>query len=657
MSDRALDLLARTAGLAVTWTDVQGRSMRVTPDTLRTVLDALGLSAGSGAQISASLARLREMAAQSPALSVVRCNGQLSVPGWNKHGRWTSDNGDLQDVRRDDGGAFRVPSRPGFYRLEAGNRAFAIAAVPRQARLMDTVSGEKSWGVAAQVYALRGGSTPEFGDFAALAEFACSAARAGADAVAVSPVHALFSADPSRYSPYAPSTRLFLNPLYVATKNARARTAPAQLIDWPRAAKRKMRTLRESYARFLQDSRLHPDFAEYVRSGGPQLLAHARFECLDARFRREGLNRWQDWAAAYRAARSAAVRRLKPSDPEVEFHLYLQWLADRSLAQAQASSRSAGMAVGLISDIAVGVDPNGSQSWASQGEFLTGLSVGAPPDYFSAAGQNWGITTFSPLGLRESGFGGFIGALRCAMRNAGAIRIDHAMGLQRLWIVPHGASATDGVYLTYPLSALMGLIALESIRNNCIVIAEDLGTVPNGFRQKIAATGIYGMRVLWFERDSKGNFVPPEKWETNAVALSTTHDLPTVAGWWCGNDIAWRKRLSGKAQGWQRQENARFAEKKKLWTALKRDRCVSGGMPRPRQSSRVVTDALKYLARTRSSLVLVPVEDLIGEREQPNLPGTIDEHPNWRRRHPRRAVFSNRQAQFRAAILTAYRAR
>ncbi len=240
---------------------------------------------------------------------------------------------------------------------------------------------------------------------------------------------------------------------------------------------------------------------------------------------------------------------------EVTRHAFYQFLADRSLGQAQAAARAAGMPIGLIADLAVGVDAGGSQCWSRPDETLIGLSIGAPPDLLSPRGQSWGLVAFSPRGLQLNGFSGYIDMLRAAMRHAGGVRIDHAMGLARLWVLPDGASAAEGVYLHFPLDDMLRLIRLESLRHQAIVLAEDLGTVPEGFQDKIGDAGMLGMRVLWFERAHDLGFTAPTGWTRGAVAMTSTHDLATVAGWWSGRDIDLaragrhaRRRRTGRAR-------------------------------------------------------------------------------------------------------------
>jgi 4-alpha-glucanotransferase len=264
------------------------------------------------------------------------------------------------------------------------------------------------------------------------------------------------------------------------------------------------------------------------------------------------------------------------------------------------------------------------------------VSIGAPPDLLSTGGQNWGLAAFSPAGLRAHGFSAFIEMLRAAMRHAGGVRIDHALGLRRLWVIPEGQEATDGAYLAFPQTDLLRLIALESHRHRAIVLGEDLGTIPPGFQDELAESGILGMRVLWFEKDGE-RFTPPRSWSRAAAAMTSTHDLPTLAGWWRGRDLEWRAKLglSGDPDHRAQEGNERFRDRFALWDVMRDSGAAQGDPPPDHEPERFVDAATRHVAGAASDLVIIPSEDLLGLDEQPNLPGTMDEHhPNWRRRLP-----------------------
>jgi 4-alpha-glucanotransferase len=280
----------------------------------------------------------------------------------------------------------------------------------------------------------------------------------------------------------------------------------------------------------------------------------------------------------------------------------------------------------------VGMNPAGSYAWASRDMLLGDLQIGAPPDLFNLDGQSWGLTAVSPHALRQAEFGPFIATLRACLRHAGGLRIDHVMSFMRLWVIPEGAKSGDGAYLAYPLDDLFRLAALESHRHRAMVIGEDLGTVPRGFRARLSGAGIYRMSVLWFARTSKG-FRPPSDWPAEAVAMTSTHDLPTVAGWWRGCDLEARAQC-GMIADLPAAYVARRRERKALWRAFVSAKVAGGDMPSAEAAAPAADAAVKFIAATPSRLALSPLEDALAGTEQPNLPGTIDEHPNWRRRYP-----------------------
>ena len=670
MSDAAVRDVARAAGVAVEWEDHAGKQRRVSIAVLRRILAALGLPCDNADDLSHSREAVCATAASSTSALITANVGEpIAIADAQENLlspiRLTCEDGATADVRAKQscGGKWLLPpiATPGYLRLEFGRRSIELAVAPaRCVTVNDLAPGARAWGLAAQLYGLRRNHDGGIGDTTALTALAQSAARHGADAVAISPTHAGFAADPGRYRPYSPSSRLFLNPLHadprllfgeapvaraiealgLAPELARLEAAP--LIDWPEAGRAKLALLRRLFDDFVDASdrsradALTDDFTAFRAAGGDLLQLHARFEALHADRLAAGANAWswRTWPAPLRDPNSAAVEEFSARHArEVLFHCFLQWLADRSFAAAQKSARDAGMRIGLIADLAVGMDSSGSHAWSRQSDILVGLEVGAPPDPFNALGQNWGLTAFSPRALVSGGFAPFIATLRAGMRNAGGLRIDHVMSLTRLWLIPEGAKPDEGAYLAYPLDDLMRLAALESWRHQAIAIGEDLGTVPAGFRARLAQTGIAGIRVLWFERKD-GRFLPPKQWDRSAVAMTTTHDLPTVAGWWRADDIDMRAAINILGEPPERARRARQKERTGLWRALRVAGVASGRQPPPQTPDRAIDGALGYVARTPAPLTLVPLEDVLGVADQPNMPGTIDEHPNWRRRAP-----------------------
>ncbi|SDA15477.1 4-alpha-glucanotransferase [Sphingomonas sp. NFR15] len=623
---------ARRAGLQIDWEDAQGHAQRVSDASLTAILAALGDPAPDDrddcgfviADAGRAITLPRACAAPGPA--------ELILENGERRRVMLTLNGDRLEIP--------AIATPGYHRLDVGSREVQLAVAPARCfSVADAVGARRIWGPSVQIAALRDRADSAFGDFGTLASAARAFAARGADALAISPVHALFPADSSRFSPYAPSSRLFLNVLYADPALAGAAAiAPAggDLIDWQHAIPERLRALRAAYDG--RSDAVRAEVAAYALNGGEDLERHARFDALHAHFfALSGARGWQDWPSAYHDPASPAVDRFAAEHAdEIGFYLFLQWLAARSLQAAQRAATGAGMAIGLIADLAVGMDAGGSHAWSRPGDLLTGLSIGAPPDPLGPDGQSWGITAFAPDALRRTGFAPYIATLRAAIGHAGGIRIDHALGLRRLWVVPEGASPTEGAYLTMPMTDMLRLLALESQRAQAIVIGEDLGTVPEGFRPAMDAAGMLGMRVLWFERDAAGGFLPPAGYARDAAAMTGTHDLATVAGWWRGRDIDWTWSL-GRSSPFPDEAAdriARAADRTRLWDAFTAAGAVDGPEPPVEAEAPAVDAALAFIGATPSALAIVPLEDVIGAVEQPNLPGTIDEHPNWRRRMP-----------------------
>ena len=637
MTDSALAALAEAAGVAPRWTDIHGQTHEIGPDTMRAVLLASGMPAGTEAEIADSHAQLNAPSVLHP-LVTAQVGASTWLPLRPGRFRLTGEDGAVTEGMLDEDGHLPAVGTPGYYRLECGSAATSVAVAPAQCfRVADAAPGRRPWGLAVQLYSLRREGDAGLGDFRALAEFVRSAGAAGAACVAISPVHAQFSADRNRFSPYSPSSRLLLNVLHAApdlphdAEAAALEAAP--LVNWPDAAALRLRAMGEAFDRM--DDPTRAAFAAFRAEAGDTLETHARFEALHAHmFGADGGRwHWRTWPEQFRDPRNPAVAAFAHEHTdEVSLHAFMQFLADRDFAVAQHAAREAGMPIGLIADLAVGADSGGSHCWARQPETLPSLTIGAPPDLLSPDGQSWGLTAFSPHGLRQNGYGAFLEMLRSAMRHAGGVRIDHAMGLTRLWVVPEGASARDGAYIRYPVVDMLRLIALESLRHRCVVLGEDLGTVPEGFDRQLVDASILGMRVLWFEHIAR-RYTAPRSWTTTAAAMTSTHDLPTVAGWWTGSDLTTRAAVQPgmdlPAEQWVRGE-----ERSALWDAFRDNGAVSGDQPAPEQPGPAVDAAIRFVAGAACDLAIVPLEDVVGTTEQPNLPGTLDEHPNWRRRFP-----------------------
>jgi glycogen operon protein len=372
------------------------------------------------------------------------------------------------------------------------------------------------------------------------------------------------------------------------------------------------------------------DFQRFIDEGGPELLRFATFQAIAET--RPGQT-WRQWPADLRSPNGDEVEAFARAQAErVRFHQFLQYLADRQLAAAAAKGTEAGLELGLFRDLAVGAAPDGAESWAGSEDLAEGAWIGAPPDPLAAAGQNWHLPPPIPSRLAANGFASFAHLVATNMRHAGALRIDHAMGLTRLFWIPDGGTGADGAYVAYPFADLLGQVALESVRAGCMVVGEDLGTVPDGFRAAMTEADILSYRVLLLEREGRA-FKPSASYPARAVACVATHDLPPLAGWWEGADVRERMALRLLPPG-PHAEVEREAERAALVDALAREGCLSLPEAGDPPVDAVIAGAHAFVAATPSDLMLVQAEDLAGMRVGINLPGTDKERPNWRLRMP-----------------------
>ncbi|KZN19795.1 MULTISPECIES: 4-alpha-glucanotransferase [Pseudomonas] len=661
MSNAQLEILASLAGLAVDWIDANGRPQKVTPAVLRSVLSGLGHPANTAQEIDASLLQLQEVQQTRHLPPLLTCDVGVGLDLAHYFEPQTPceihlEDGSRINLKLDDNAMLPGLVPVGYQHVSIDDQSFTLAVAPQRCYSVgDAVDSQnpRAWGLSVQLYSLRRPGDGGFGDTQALEDLARVAGERGAEALAISPLHAMFSGDTQRYSPYSPSSRLFLNSLYAAPGailGERAlRTAidatglaaelkhlEAQpLIDWPTAAEAKHRLLEALYEGFTHGEHpLHPDFSSFRHAGGEALENHCRFEAIQEVRARDGESLdWREWPEQWRDPRSTALAHFaEENSTRIGYYAFCQWLIARSLERAQAAARGAGMGIGLIADLAVGADGGGSQAWSRQDELLASLTVGAPPDILNRSGQGWGISAFSPEGLVRNGFRAFIEMLRANFAHAGGLRIDHVMGLQRLWVIPNDAPPCDGAYLYYPVDDLLRLLTLESHRHQAIVLGEDLGTVPEGLREKLIARSILGMRVLLFEQDNT-HFKPILDWPDNALATTSTHDLPTLNGWWHGRDIDWSARLNlVDAPGEIEWRQHREREREGLRRVLSQD--PQNFREESHETDQVLDAAIRFLGHTRAPLVLLPMEDALGIEQQANLPGTTDTHPNWSRRLP-----------------------
>lgn len=652
-----LEHLARLVGISPEYKDAFGRKVETVPDTRDAILTALGLSVSSEAETQASIARLERLRSSVlPAVLVIDAGRQypITLRQIPEQVDWvlTEDNGNVREGRIAKGeSTLDLPALPmGYHQLRLGESDAIVIAAPDKCWQPEALdNGSRLWGVTAQIYSLRSKTDLGIGDYSDIAMAAEGVAALGGSFLGLSPVHALFAADRSKISPYSPSSRLFLESIYIdprmvdgfvesgaqeLLKNIQnqeclAALQNALLIDYGKVWAIKLRLL-EALWKYFQRSGDHGAFESFRNVGGDALEAHATFEALAEHFREQDIHWIGQWPERYQSASSEEVRQFRASNRDrVSFHAWLQWLADRQLAQAAQHAEAAGMTIGLYRDLAVGADGGGSEIWATPERFAPGLSIGAPPDPLGPQGQNWGLPPFNPLALEEQGLAAFRDLVASNMRHAGAIRIDHAFQLQRLFLIPTGAPAAQGAYVAYPFEAMLAVLRVESHRAHCLVIAEDLGTAPKGFSNAIMQSGVLSYRVLPFEREGEA-FKKPDDYPGSAMSVLTTHDLPTFIGWWRGLDIDLRQTLAVfDPKTAENERQAREADKKQFAKALVEQKLL------PSDSileTPPLTAAVRYLARTKCALTALQIEDASSELNQPNMPGMDAYLPNWRRR-------------------------
>jgi 4-alpha-glucanotransferase len=491
---------------------------------------------------------------------------------------------------------------------------------------------DRAWVIAVQLYSVRSARNWGMGDFTDLESLIRLGHELGADGIGLNPLHALFDDRPGDCSPYSPNSRLFLNALYIDVENipgyqpipegdAIARLQQSPTVDYVGIAALKWRALRSAFAKFLAnpDPVAAAEFEAFRIDRGTLLLGFACFEVLRHRFKTP----WWEWPEEWRRPdiKKCAELLVGPDKDEVAFIEFVQWVADRQLGACKKLADRLGMKVGLYLDVAVGVQADGFDAWNEQIAISRHLGVGAPPDPLNTLGQNWGLAGFNAAGLEMRSFEPFREMLRASMRHAGAIRLDHVLGLKRLYLVPHGFLARQGAYVQMPLEALFAATALESAAQHCVVIGEDLGTVPEGFREQMADWGIWSYLVVMFERDDDGRFRSIDRYQPNALVTFNTHDLSTYSGWRSFSDLKMKRSL-GLDPG--ETDDARWQALGQLDEVLRQYDIHQNDL----------YSVAKFLARTKSRLMAISLEDLLGVVDQPNIPGTVDEHPNWRQRLP-----------------------
>ncbi|MER5786860.1 4-alpha-glucanotransferase [Streptomyces sp. NPDC001980] len=639
--DPGLCRLAELHGVATSYRPAPDRTVAASAGAVTAALGALGVDASGPEAVRAALAdRERELAERLLPPAVVHWTGTgeiaLGLPAGTRLEVRTEDGESRDDVRG-------LP--PGVHLLTAAApdgrtaRAHLVVAPDR----LPTPAG-RSYGILVQLYSLLSRRSWGMGDLGDLAELADWAGRtAGAGFVQVNPLHAAVPGVPTDPSPYRPSSRRFPDPVHlrpeavpeytgtgsVTDRAGHLRSAvldQGALIDRDAVWELKREALETAAAAPLTADR-QAAYDAFRAAEGQALEDHATWYALAERHGSD----WHRWPGALRDPRSPETARARAELADrVGFHTRLAWLTVTQLTAAQRAAREAGMPVGIVHDLAVGVHPAGADAWAQQDHFAAGMSVGAPPDAFNARGQDWGLPPWRPDRLAASGHAPFRELLRALFRYAGALRIDHVMGLFRLWWVPEGRPPTEGTYVRYDAEAMLALLALEATRAGAVVIGEDLGTVEPGVRETLQRHGVLGTSVLWFERDWEGDGcpLPPERWRADCLATATTHDLPPTAARLTGEHVELRDRL-GLLTRPLAEERAEATADTAEWLALLTRLGLLAASESGDEEAEIRA-VHRFLLRTPARMIGVWLPDTVGDRRPQNLPGTWDQYPNWR---------------------------
>lgn len=641
------------------------------------------------------------LSAPLPSAVIFRSGESLSLsPQLSDDAHWhlISEAGEISSGRCQPAQPLQLPQLPEGYHqltLQQGAQQWSCRVIIAPARCYEPpalLAGESFWGACVQLYTLRSAGNWGIGDFSDLRRMLRKVSARGGAFIGLNPVHALFPSSPESASPYSPSSRRWLNVLYIdvnavtdfrqsaaaqawwqlpQTQQTLAQARAAEWVDYAAVTRLKIQALSLAWQQFTQRDAIDPEvqaFNAFVSEGGESLLHQALFDALHADQMAQDSGRWgwPVWPEALQHPGSPAVQAfLNQHQDQVRFWLWLQWLAAQQFESCWNCCQQQQMPIGLYRDLAVGVAQGGAETWSERDLYCMEASIGAPPDILGPRGQDWGLPPMDPQVMRQRAWEPWIALLRASMRHCGALRIDHVMALMRLWWIPAGESADHGAYVHYPIDDLLAILALESQRHRCMVIGEDLGTVPEAIVDKLRDGGVYSYKVLWFEQTSDTGFRPPASWPRQAMAVATTHDLPTLRGWWQSDDLTTGAQLglypdkvvlAGLYQDRRRAKQALLNSLHRVGALPKR----AGRDARRTGMSKALNRAMqRYLADSHSALLGLQPEDWLDMAAPVNIPGTSDEYPNWRRKLSVtvEALFSHAETDMLLRDLTARRKR
>lgn len=678
MAMKKLDQAARDAGIALSFINNKGESQTISDDTKRALMALMDAPTGNAPPL--------------PPVLVFTPPGlpELTPQGSDDY-RWqlVSEQGQHYDGTLSAGESLALPAElpEGYHQLTLSTSRqqwqTRIIIAPARCYLPPALAqGEKRWGALVQLYTLRSARNWGIGDFGDLMQMLEQVAAHGGDFIGLNPLHALYPAQPEHVSPYSPSSRRWLNVLYIdinqidefthsdaaqrwwhsaPTRKALKQARSAAFVDYRAVTTLKLTALRFAWQHAQPQLTRQPAFQQFLAEGGDALRYQAAFDAIVAARSQQHPDEWgwEKWPSGWQQAQQPEVQQwCAQHEDDILFWSWLQWLAQQQFAACWQRSQQLGMAVGLYRDLAVGVAQHSAETWQDPQLYKLGASVGAPPDPLGPLGQNWALPPLDPHVLRARGYQPFIDLLRANMRDCGALRIDHVMALLRLWWIPYGESADKGAYVAYPVHDLLAILALESQRQRCMVIGEDLGTVPQEIVSLLRDRGIFSWKVLMFECGEDGQFRPPAAYPRQSIASASTHDLPTLSGFWHAADLQLREQLGlfTKRSMLKAAIAERDGQRKALLKAMSEAQAIDA---RSKNSAgQRLTPALnqgvhRFLAFTDSALLGLQPEDWLGMETPVNVPGTVAEYPNWRRklRVPLEKLFSYRKVQRLLAIV------
>ena len=661
--DKTFEQAAKDAGIASEYINARGQKEQISIDVRRRLLAAM------------SPEKRKAKPGPIPGCKVFQQKRilQLEVGGKGAY-QWQLkvESGREYQGEVNAGEAITLPANlaPGYHQLSLtqAKKSWPCRVIVAPKRCFEPTSvrqGDKIWGLSVQLYSVRSEQNWGIGDFGDLKRLLTEVADRGGDFIGLNPIHSLYPAIPDSASPYSPSSRRWLNVLYIdvsavpefrqsheaqrwlngeETQHRLKQARESDWVDYGTVAELKLFSLALAWKAFCQHDEDHPSqqhFADFIAKGGESLYWQAAFDALHGAMIKENdsLWGWPVWPEALRDIHSEAVQKFcAQNQEEVRFWLWLQWLANRQFEACWQLSQQRDMAVGLYRDLAVGVAEGGAETWSDRELYCTGASVGAPPDILGPQGQNWGLPPMDPHVMTARGYQPFIDLLRANMAGCGALRIDHVMSLLRLWWIPYGETANYGAYVSYPVDDLIAILALESQRNQCMVLGEDLGTVPKEIVARLRNAGIYSWKVLYFEQENHDRYRAPAAWPRQSVASATTHDLPTLRGFWDAVDLGMGETLGLYPDKVVLQDlyQQRSHQKQALLNALHQYGCLpkhAGKKASLMKMTPVLNRGMhRFIADSGSALLGLQPEDLLDMDKPVNVPGTTDQYPNWRRR-------------------------